>query len=425
MDKVALWVSLLILHLTNLLVLATQAVFGNPFRAWDAISEPSEEPTNKGSAKREARLESLQIGLNTLRVLLWLGLGGTLYLLLLQVSPQTPLWRGVFVALVLALLILSEWFVQTIVHARQEDWEKRLQPIARGISAIFSPVVSLLVHRLTQFIPAPQPPSSQEMAEELMEWVNAAQEQGEIESEHGRLIHSIFELSDTLAREIMVPRVDIVALDQEMNLNEAAQVFIASGHSRLPLFEGTIDQIRGIIYAKDILRLWVEGREDVPLIHLARPAYFIPEAKRIDELLSEMQQRRVHLAIVVDEYGGVAGLVTLEDIIEEILGEIQDEYDQAEELPFQEVGVGEVLFQGKIDLGDFNEIMATDLPKEEADTLGGFILQQLGRLPTAGEKLCVEGVELIVEQVSGRRIRKVRARRIAGDCKKEDQYANG
>lgn len=420
-----LWLTLILLHLANLFVLATQTVFGNPFRAWDAISEPAEEPTNKGSAKRETRLESLQIGLTTLRALLWLGLGGTLYLLIFKASPQTTLWRGVFAALVLALLILSEWFVQTIVHARQEDWEKRLQPIARGITALFSPVVSPLVHRLTQWIPIPQPPSSQEMAEELMEWVNAAQEQGEIESEHGRLIHSIFELSDTLAREIMVPRVDIVALDQEMNLNEAAQVFIASGHSRLPLFEGTIDQIRGIIYAKDILRLWVEGREDVPLIHLARPAYFIPEAKRIDELLSEMQRRRVHLAIVVDEYGGVAGLVTLEDIIEEILGEIQDEYDQAEELPFQEIGAGEVLFQGKIDLGDFNELMRTDFPKEEADTLGGFILQQLGRLPASGEKLCVEGVELIVEQVSGRRIRKVRARRIAGECKEEDQNADG
>jgi CBS domain containing-hemolysin-like protein len=239
------------------------------------------------------------------------------------------------------------------------------------------------------------------------------------------LLHSILELSDTVAREIMVPRVDIVALEQEMSLDEAARVFIASGHSRLPLYEGTIDQIRGLIYAKDLLRFWVEKRADTPLSRLARPAYFIPEAKRIDELLNEMQQRRVHLAIVVDEYGGVAGLVTLEDIIEEILGEIQDEYDQAEELPFQELGGGEYLFQGKIDLGDFNEIMATELPKEEADTLGGFILQQLGRLPSAGEKLCINHLELIVEQVSGRRIRKVRARRLDGECNLEEQNVNG
>lgn len=425
MDRVALWVSLLLLHLANLLILATQTVFGNPFRAWDAVSEAMEENANKGSAKREARVEALQMGLATLRALLWLALGGTLYLILLNFLPQTLLWQVVFALSALFLLLLSEWIVQTSIHTHSEEWEKRLQPVARAVAAIFAPLLSPIVKGVTKLLPVAEPPSSQEMAEELMEWVNAAQEQGEIESEHGRLIHSIFELSDKLAREIMVPRVDIVAVDQEMNLNEAAQVFITSGHSRLPLYEETIDQVRGIIYAKDLLRLWVEGREDVPLSHLARPAYFIPEAKRIDELLNEMQQRRVHLAIVVDEYGGVAGLVTLEDIIEEILGEIQDEYDQAEEMPYQEIGVGEVLFQGKIDLGDFNEIMHTDFPKEEADTLGGFILQQLGRLPTVGETLCVDGIELVVEQVSGRRIRKVRARRINGECTAEENHANG
>ncbi|MCX8061790.1 MAG: hemolysin family protein [Anaerolineales bacterium] len=420
-----LWVGLLLLHLANLLVLATQTVFGNPFRAWDAVAEATEENANKGAAKREARVEALQIGLATLRGLLWLGLGGTLYLLLYhQVVPPILHWQATFSVLLFALVILNEWIVQAAIHVHSEEWEKRLQPIARLVAMLFSPILSPILKGVAQFLPVPEPPSSQEMAEELMEWVNAAQEQGEIESEHGRLIHSIFELSDTLAREIMVPRVDIVAVEKEMNLNEAAQVFIASGHSRLPLYEETIDQIRGIIYAKDLLRLWVEGREDVPLTRLARPAYFIPEAKRIDELLNEMQQRRVHLAIVVDEYGGVAGLVTLEDIIEEILGEIQDEYDQAEELPYQEIGAGEVLFQGKIDLGDFNEIMHTDFPKEEADTLGGFILQQLGRVPTVGEKLCFDGVELIVEQVSGRRIRKVRARRLAGECDLEDQNAD-
>lgn len=420
-----LWASLLLLYLANLLVLATQTVFGNPFRAWDAVSGATEETANQGWAKKEARVATLQIGLATLRALFWLGLGGMLYLLYRNIIPNIILWQVTFLGSAFFLLLLSEWIVQTAIYSHVEEWESRLQPIARAVAAIFTPLVLPIIKGVTKMLPVLEPPTSQEMAEELMEWVNAAQEQGEIESEHGRLIHSIFELSDTLAREIMVPRVDIVALDQDMTLNEAAQVFIASGHSRLPMYAETIDQIRGIIYAKDLLKLWVEGREDVPLSRLARLAYFIPEAKRIDELLNEMQQRRVHLAIVVDEYGGVAGLVTLEDIIEEILGEIQDEYDQAEEMPYQKIGEGEFLFQGKIDLGDFNEMMHTDFPKEEADTLGGFILQQLGRLPTAGEKLCVNGIELIVEQVSGRRIRKVRARRLAGECDLEEQNANG
>lgn len=416
----SLWIILLILHVINLLILATQMIFGNPFRAWDAV-ENTVEGQARGFPTKEERVTSLQGGLIALRAFLWAGIGVTLYLLSLNVG----LWQIVFFISVLLGLILSEWVTQSLISVTIEIWEKRLQPFAHLIAVIFSPLLTIVFRLVRKLVPSHQPTSTQEMAEELMEWVDVAQEQGDIGTEQGRLLHSILELSDTVAREIMVPRVDIVALEQDMSLNEAAQVFITSGHSRLPLYEGTIDQIRGIVYAKDLLRFWVEKQADAPLSRLARPAYFIPEAKRIDELLNEMQQRRVHLAIVVDEYGGVAGLVTLEDIIEEILGEIQDEYDQAEELPFQELGGGEYLFQGKIDLGDFNEIMATELPKEEADTLGGFILQQLGRLPSAGEKLCINNLELIVEQVSGRRIRKVRARRLDGECNLEEQNVNG
>ncbi len=420
MAEVILWFSLILLHLINLLVFATQTVFANPFRAWEVVERAAEEVNEKAPSKREKRLAALQGGLSALRAILWVGLGGNLYLLLIKVLPPDAVWQiGFFIGAVI-VLILSEWMTQAVIQADLENWERRLQPVGRLIAFAFYPLVTVVMQGIRSLLPPSQPVSSQEMAEEFMEWVEAAQEQGEIESEHGKLIHSIFELSDTLAREIMVPRVDIVALDQEMSVTEAVRVFISSGHSRLPLYEETIDQIRGVIYAKDLLRLLTEGQEALPLSQLARPAYFIPEAKQIDELLSEMQQRRVHLAIVVDEYGGVAGLVTLEDIIEEILGEIQDEYDQAEELPYQEIGTGEFVFQGKIDLGDFNEIMGTAFPKEEADTLGGFILQQLGRLPAAGEKLCVNGVELIVEQVSGRRIRKVRACRLHGECPTEE-----
>ncbi|PWH19843.1 MAG: HlyC/CorC family transporter [Anaerolineae bacterium] len=425
MDNVSPWILLLILHIVNLFILATQTIFGNPFRAWDAVDNPTKEGQTRHLPAKEERVAALQAGLTALRAFLWVGVGVTLYLLTLRIVTTTRFWQVIFAVSVGLVLIISEWVMQTLTNVAPDVWEKRLQPFARLIAVAFSPLHVFVSRFVQKVVPPPEPTSSQEMAEELREWVDVAQEQGDIDTEQGRLLHSILELSDTLAREIMVPRVDIVALEKDMSLQEAAGVFIASGHSRLPLYKGTIDEVLGIIYAKDLLRFWVEERKDTPLIQLARPAYFIPEAKRIDELLNEMQQRRVHLAIVVDEYGGVAGLVTLEDIIEEILGEIQDEYDQAEELPFQEIGAGEVLFQGKIDLGDFNEIMATNFPKEEADTLGGFILQQLGRLPTAGEKLCVDGIELIIEQVSGRRIRKVRARRIDRECYMEEQNANG
>jgi CBS domain containing-hemolysin-like protein len=144
---------------------------------------------------------------------------------------------------------------------------------------------------------------------------------------------------------------------------------------------------------------------------LLRPAYFIPEAKKVDELLAEMQLQRIHMAIVVDEYGGIAGLVTLEDIVEEIIGEIQDEYDLSEELPYQEISEHEYLFQGRINLDDFNELMDSHLPIDEADTLGGFMYSQIGRVPLGGEQVQFGDLLLTVEQVSGRRIRKVRAQK--------------
>jgi len=169
--------------------------------------------------------------------------------------------------------------------------------------------------------------------------------------------------------------------------------------------------VLGLLYAKDLLKVWRQGAQIDSLKSLLRPATFIPEAKKVDELLEEMQSGHVHMAMVVDEYGGIAGLVTLEDIFEEIVGEIQDEYDQSEEAPYLQVGEGEYVFQGRVDLRDFNEVMGSQLPAEETETLGGFIYEQVGRVPASGETLQVGDITLTIEQVTGRRIRKVRAKK--------------
>ena len=154
----------------------------------------------------------------------------------------------------------------------------------------------------------------------------------------------------------------------------------------MPVYEETIDNVIGLLYAKDLLRVQLqEGQKISSLRSLLRPAYFVPEAKKVDELLREMQARSVHMALVVDEYGGIAGLVTLEDIVEEIVGEIRDEYDQSEEQLFEKVSEDEYIFHGRIDLDDFNTVMGTNLSKEVADTLGGFIYSQIGRVPVGGE----------------------------------------
>ena len=189
---------------------------------------------------------------------------------------------------------------------------------------------------------------------------------------------------------------------------------LESGHSRLPVYEETIDNIIGLLYAKDLLEWQVNGNNNIEreIRTLLKPAYFIPEAKRVDKLLREMQARGVHLSVVVDEYGGMAGLVTLEDIVEEIVGEIRDEYDQLEEDPYEQVSADEYVFQGRIDIEDINDLIGTHLTREISDTLAGFIIGEIGVVPEGGESVEVEDWVLTVEQVAGRSIRSVRAKRI-------------
>ncbi len=247
--------------------------------------------------------------------------------------------------------------------------------------------------------------------EEIMTLVDASEEVGVIEEEERVMIRSIFQFGDTLVREVMVPRIDMVALEINTPLDVALDTIIQAGHSRIPVYAGSIDHIRGILYAKDLLTIYREG-DDRSLADLLRPAYFIPEAKRAVDLLEELQNRKVHMAVVVDEYGGTAGLVTIEDLIEEIVGEIQDEYDINEEATFEQVSAVEFIFDARIDLDDVNELFRSHLSTETGDTLGGFIFSVLGRVPQEGETFLVDSLQIEVLTVTGRRIRKVRVKRL-------------
>jgi CBS domain containing-hemolysin-like protein len=221
------------------------------------------------------------------------------------------------------------------------------------------------------------------------------------------MIYSVFALGNTLAREVMVPRIDMVALDVNVSLEEALDVAVRAGHSRVPTYEDTIDNIVGVLYAKDLLQLWRDKQEGISLREVLRRPYFVPESKPVDELLEEMQQRKVHIVVVVDEYGGTAGLVTLEDIVEEIVGEIQDEYD-AEEPVVEQTSDGEFIFNARVDLDDVNRLIGAEFPTEMGDTLGGFIYSQLGKVPVPGETVRFDGLVIEVLTVTSRRIRKVR-----------------
>jgi len=199
-----------------------------------------------------------------------------------------------------------------------------------------------------------------------------------------------------------------VALEVTSPPEQIVDVIVSSGHSRIPVYAETIDNIIGVLYVKDLLPYYVTHRQPPGLREILRPAYFVPEFKRLDTLLKEMQAQKVQLAIVVDEYGGVAGLVTLEDLVEEIVGEIQDEYDHEEPEMILEAE-GSYLFDARIPLDDVQELLNLPLPLDEADSLGGFVYNELGHIPVVGETLTYNGVAFSVVATDGRRIRKVRA----------------
>ncbi|MGB4595523.1 MAG: hemolysin family protein [Anaerolineaceae bacterium] len=246
--------------------------------------------------------------------------------------------------------------------------------------------------------------------EALRNWVTEDQPESTLEQNEREMIYSIFHFSDTMAKDIMVPRMDLLSLDVNTTISDARQSFISAGHSRVPIYDDTIDNIVGLLYAKDLLSV-VDGQDTIAnQKRLLRQAYFVPETKKVDELLAEMKKGGIHMALVVDEYGGVAGAVTLEDIVEEIVGEIKDEYDQLEEQLYQKLGEDEYLFQGRTTISEFNEIVGSKLSDEHADTLGGLIYGELGRVPQAGETVVLNGVQFTAEEVVSRRIKKVKAK---------------
>ena len=218
----------------------------------------------------------------------------------------------------------------------------------------------------------------------------------------------------TAVREVMVPRIDIVAVDVHAPLSEALALFMRSGHSRLPVYEGDVDHIRGLLYVKDLLALLQVGQEGALIADNMRQAIFVPETKRADELLEELQRAKVHIAVVVDEYGGTAGLVTIENVIEEIVGDILDEYDVHEVADYERLDVDEYEIDASMDLDDLNHLLDVDFPTEESDTLGGYIYSVLGRIPTATEVIETDRLRLTVLSIDGRRIRKVHAKRKSG-----------
>jgi putative hemolysin len=231
-------------------------------------------------------------------------------------------------------------------------------------------------------------------------------EEGSIEREETELIHSIFEFGDTIVREVMLPRPDIVGIEDDKTLRDVQAVVLQHGYSRIPVFDGDLDNMVGIVYAKDVLKALHQGKHDSPLREIVREVHFVPESKKVADLLREMQRDKFHIAMVTDEYGSVVGLVTLEDLLEELVGEIADEYD-TDEPGIEEVGDGMYRVDGKMSIDEVNEILDVDLPAEEWDTIGGLMLGLLGSIPGEGQEVTFLNLTFKAERVIGRRISKI------------------
>lgn len=327
-----------------------------------------------------------------------------------------PVLSFFFIIPLMALLVylLSELLPQVLGQRFAQKWVLAFVPFTQVALFLLSPIVYLISLARRGFAG----PLGDELEgalvteEKIKTMVDAGEEDGSIDLDEKEMIYSIFELDETLAREIMVPRIDIVALDISTPLGEAREVIIRAGHSRIPVYEESLDHISGLLYAKDLLNVWHAEQEAVDLRTLLREALFVPESKRVSDLLRELQSEKVHLAIVIDEYGGTAGLVTIEDIVEEIVGEIVDEYDFDEEAAYEEVSDDEFIVDARMDIDDFNHLLDVALPDDLSDTLGGFIYGQLGKVPEVGETVKTERLHMQVLSVENQRIGKVRIKRI-------------
>jgi len=301
--------------------------------------------------------------------------------------------------------------------------------IARTVSGpitifakLVSPLVAVLV-ALTKLISKPfgiDPTRTPELsAAEIRLIVEQGSQQGVLEAEEEQMISAVMSLSDSKLHEVMVPRIDIAAIDQEASFDDAVTLVLTEGHSRTPLYKESIDHIVGILYAKDLLRIIAAGGPRPRLRDIMRPALFVPESQAVDDLLNELQRRRVHMAIVLDEYGGTAGLVTIEDLLEEIVGDIQDEFDEEEPMKVI-LRDGEAILDGRADIDEMGELVDPPLEledDEEYDTVGGFVYHRIGRVPVVGDTVAVDPFTITVIKVTGRRVGKVRVTWDAGAAK--------
>jgi CBS domain containing-hemolysin-like protein len=311
---------------------------------------------------------------------------------------------------VILLLIFGEIGPKIYAARHTEKLALRFSKPVLILTKIFSPVI-WAIEKVTGRFGTPADMGEPSVTEEeIKEWIEVGKEEGTIEQEEREMLYSVLQFSDTIAREIMTPRVDVALIEDSRSLTEAMQVFNETGFSRLPVYHDVVDNIIGILNIKDVFSTEVSGKKNIALKDLMYDAFFVPETKKIDELLKELQVRKVHMAVVLDEYGSFTGIVTVEDILEELVGDILDEFDK-EEPEIQKIGEGIFVIDGKVWVEDLNDELDISLPVHESyETIGGLLIDRLGHIPHPGESVHIpeSHVSMVVMQMLARRIVKIK-----------------
>ena len=349
-------------------------------------------------------------------------LGALVALRISEAGGYSPAATIAFEVGVVTFVILLFGEVAPKMYAMQRTLvlAKRNAPLIAGTLRLFAPLVSV-VGRMVSSMQGRLADSERPFvtAEELRTIVAVSGERGTLEEDERDMIDSVIDFGDTVVREVMVPRVDMHCIEDTAAIDEVIERAKSLGHSRVPVYHEDVDHIIGVLYLKDLLKIDPELSPDVTLSEIVRPAHYTPESKNAGDLLRELQYRRIHIAIVVDEYGGTAGLVTLEDLIEEIVGDIRDEYDE-DERPIRIVDKRTVIADGGVHLDELAEELGVELESEDVDTLGGYLMEAFGRIPSQGEKTERAGLEFTVEALDDQRVTRVRITRLeSGESEEE------
>jgi len=329
------------------------------------------------------------------------------------------------VVMTLLLFVFAEVTPKTFAITRTDRVALLVAPPVHYVGRILGPLAKALLKLANVLMPGKGLKEGPYITEqELKASAEVASSEGEIEEEEKELIHSIFEFGDTIAREVMVPRPDIVACEDTCTLRDVQTLMLEHGYSRIPVFHEDLDDVVGVVFAKDVLKALHQGRMDIPLSDIVRPAHFVPESKKASDLLKEMQKEKFHQALVTDEYGSVTGIVSLEDLLEELVGEIADEYD-VEEPEMVQVGEGVYRVSGKTSIDDVNEMLDVELPDEEWDTVGGLVLDIFGKIPSDGDEQEFQGLRFRAAEVQGRRVATVVISRVPVEVVDDDVTDDG